>query len=166
MIYRFAVFARFPDASTARAALGELPAMGLGDTKIKLFECGGADCGNGILAGLMNNSTWAESDARRGLSIGVGVGGVLGTAFGFVLFSLLGMSAASGMLLGVVMGSSVGALMSGIVGSGLVNPSLARLVRDLQPGEALVSISSRTAEEHRRATGLLRTGSLDVTTNR
>lgn len=166
MIYRHAAFATFPDRATARAVFAELPRLGLAAAKIKLLDCRCDDCSKGILDGLMCSGTWPESDARRGLLIGVSVGGLVGTAAGGVVFHALAMSTAFGLVFGVFMGVMMGALMSGIVGAGLVNPVLARAVRALEPGQALLSVSSRSSAEHALAVRLLRTGSLAVVSSR
>ena len=166
MGYSYAAFATYPDRETAQAALVELPDFGLGATKIKLFECQSSASQARILDGLMSNCTWAESDGRRGLRIGVGLGASLGFVCGGVVWALLDMSWVSGLICGAFMGTLIGAVMSGIVGAGLVNPRLARTVRALQSGQVLVSISCRTREEHHIAMRLLRTGSLLLETDR
>ena len=89
--------------------------------------------------GLMNNSTWAESDVRRGLTIGVSIGAVLGTSLGCTLFHLLEMPTSIGVLLGGIMGTAVGALMSGIVGAGLVHPKLKQVIKHLEVGQAAIT---------------------------
>ena len=64
------------------------------------------------------------------------------------------------------MGTLIGAVMSGIVGAGLVNPRLATAVRGLQRGQVLVSVSCRTRDEHQIALRLLRTGSVQLDSDR
>ena len=166
MVFRHAAFATFPDRATARATLAELPTLGLANAHAKLLDCRCDDCGKRLMDGLMSNSTWAESDGRRGLLIGVSLGGLVGTASGAGTFAVLGMSVAFGLGFGAFMGVLMGATMSGIVGAGLVNPTLARAVRALEPGQALLSVSSRTAAEHALAVRVLRTGSLAVVSSR
>ncbi len=167
MIYRHAVFARLPDAEAARALQAELPARGLGQTVSKVLVCDGSDGKGGeqILAGLGNNSTWAESDGRRGLRIGLLFGSTLGIGFGYLLFSVLEMAVAMGVVLGGIMGTAIGALMSGIVGAGLVNPRLRRLVLELQDGEALLLVSSHTRDERDRAARLVEPRSVTYVTD-
>ena len=166
MPYSYAAFATFPDRDSAQAALVDLPDFGLGYAKVKLFECQSSASQARILDGLMSNCTWAESDGRRGLRIGVGLGASLGLVCGYFVWTILGMSATSGLICGTFMGTLIGAVMSGIVGAGLVNPRLARAVRTLERGHVLVSISCRTREEHGVAVRLLRTGSLSLETDR
>ena len=76
------------------------------------------------------------------------------------------MSPVVGTFCGFFMGTLIGAIMSGIVGAGLVNPRLARTVLALRTGQVLVSVSCRSKEEHRIALRLLSTGSLQVETDR
>ncbi|MGC6487402.1 MAG: hypothetical protein ACON4Z_07135 [Planctomycetota bacterium] len=166
MGYSYAAFATYPDRDTAQSALVELPEFGLGAVKVKLFECQSSASQARILDGLMSNCTWAESDGRRGLQIGLGLGASLGLVCGGVVWSLLDMSPLSGLICGAFMGTLIGAVMSGIVGAGLVNPRLASTVRALENGQVLVSISCRTQEEHRIALRLLQTGSLLLETDR
>jgi len=166
MNYRHAVFARFADLPAARDALAAVVAAKLDTVKHKLFACNSDGCADGIMAGLMNNSTWAESDARRGLTIGVVLGALLGTSLGGVLFHLLEMPESIGFLLGGIMGTLVGALMSGIVGAGLVNPQLKMILKRLETGQALLTISSRNRDDHDRVTKLLQASSIDLVTNR
>lgn len=166
MGYSYAAFATYPDRDTAHAALTELPEFGLGLAKVKLFECESIASQARILDGLMSNCTWAESDGRRGLQIGLGLGVSAGLVCGYVVWGLLGMSPLSGLICGAFMGALIGVVMSGIVGAGLVNPRLASTVRALQGGQVLVSISCRTLAEHEIALRLLRTGSLLLETDR
>ncbi|MFK7740386.1 MAG: hypothetical protein AB8H80_08675 [Planctomycetota bacterium] len=151
MTYRYAVFARFADESQARSLLDELPQSKLAHVKAREFACRTADCAEGIVAGLMNNSTWAESDGRRGLRIGLVLGAVLGPALGYLLFHLLELPTGIGLLIGGMMGTMTGALMSGIIGAGLVHPNLKQITERLEPGQVLLSISCRSRDEHRRA---------------
>ena len=74
MPYSYAAFATFPDRDSAQAALVDLPDFGLGYAKVKLFECSSKLSQATILDGLMSNGTWAESDGRRGLTIGLVLG--------------------------------------------------------------------------------------------
>ncbi len=164
--FRYAAFATFPDRASAQLALVDLADFGLAQVQVKLFECRGHSSIPGILHALMSNGTWAESDARRGLAIGIGVGSTLGALLGGVVFGQLELPSGFGFGFGAFAGILIGAVMSGIVGAGLVNPRLARTVLALQGGQVLVSISSRSAAEHERAIRLLRTGSLDVETDR
>jgi hypothetical protein len=166
MGYSYAAFATYPDRETAQAALVELPDFGLGYAKVKLFECRSSASRARILDGLMSNCTWAESDGRRGLQIGVGLGATMGLVCGYVTWSLLDMSPRSGLVCGAFMGTLIGAVMSGIVGAGLVNPRLAAAVRGLQRGQVLVSVSCRTRDEHQIALRLLRTGSVQLDSDR
>ncbi|MFT4515510.1 MAG: hypothetical protein ACI89X_003764 [Planctomycetota bacterium] len=166
MTYNYAVFARFPDEATARALLDSLSGSKKARTKSKLFNCTSDRSANGHIAGLMNNSTWAESDVRRGLRIGVSIGALLGTTLGFTIFGVLDMPCSIGVLLGGMMGTGVGALMSGIVGAGLVHPRLKQVIKHLEIGQAAVAISNYTRNEHRRAIELVQHESLEFETNR
>lgn len=166
MAFSYAAFATFPDRATAQMALVDMVDFGLGGAKIKLFECASSASQQTILDGLMSNGTWAESDGRRGIAIGIALGATCGSLCGFLVWGWLGMSSAVGGVCGVFMGTLMGSIISGIVGAGLVNPRLVGTVRALQPGQVLVSVSSRTADEHHMAIRLLRTGSLDVGTDR
>lgn len=166
MAYSYAAFATYPDRATAHSALVDLPDFGLGYVKVKLFECSSSASQATIMDGLMSNGTWAESDGRRGLAIGVGLGASLGALCGALTWSVLEMSPWTGLVCGLFMGTLIGTSMSGIVGAGLVNPRLARTVHALEDGQVLVSISCRTREEHRMALRLLRTGSLQLETDR
>jgi hypothetical protein len=166
MPYSYAAFATFPDRDSAQAALVDMPDFGLGYAKVKLFECSPRLSQATILDGLMSNGTWPESDGRRGLTIGLVLGATLGAACGYVTWGALDMSPSVGLVCGVFMGTLIGAIMSGIVGAGLVNPRLARTVLALRSGQVLVSISCRTQDEHRMALRLLRPGSLQVETDR
>ncbi|MFT6081363.1 MAG: hypothetical protein ACJAYX_001939 [Planctomycetota bacterium] len=166
MTYKYAVFARLPDKATARTLLDTLDGSQQARTKSKLFACTSDRSANGHIAGLMNNSTWAESDVRRGLAIGISIGAVLGTALGFTLFSLLEMPASIGLLLGGMMGTGIGTLMSGIVGAGLVHPRLKQVIKHLELGQAAVAISNYTRNEHQRAIELVQPKSLEFETNR
>ncbi|MCR9246816.1 MAG: hypothetical protein NXI31_17420 [bacterium] len=184
MAYKYAVFATFADRAAAQAALDGLVDEPTLDLSTRLYDrpardCagqGGADDGRpgdrgdaefvaGVLAGLMNNCTRAESDVRRGVRIGIGVGATLGTGFGYLLSRLLEFEPGFGLLLGVVMGTTVGALMSGIVGAGLVNPRLERAIRELQPGQALASVSTRRREDHERVGRALQPGCIAFATD-
>ena len=162
MTYRYAVFARFPDGSKARSFRDTLPDAKLTNVKTRLFDCENEGCADGIIAGLMNNSSWAESDARRGLTIGIALGAVLGPTLGYLLFYLLDLPISIGVVLGGMMGTMIGALMSGIIGAGLVHPKLKRILQQLEPGQALLSISCRSRDEHDRAMRLLRGDCLEV----
>lgn len=166
MAYCYAAFATFPDRDTAHSALVDLPDFGLGYVKVKLFECCSQDSQSTILEGLMSNGTWAESDGRRGLAIGLGLGGTVGAIAGCLVWSILEMSTLHGLVFGAFMGLLFGAVVSGIVGAGLVNPRLARTVHALENGQVLVSVSCKTREEHQMALRLLRTGSLQLETDR
>ena len=166
MAYSYAAFATFPDRETAQTALVDLPDFGLGYVKVKLFECRSRDSQATILDGLMSNGTWAESDGRRGLTIGLGLGGSVGAVAGCLVWSVLEMSAWNGLMFGTFMGLLFGAVVSGIVGAGLVNPRLVRTVHALEDGQVLVSVSCRTRDEHAMAMRLLRTGCLQLETDR
>jgi len=166
MPYSYAAFATFPDRDSAQAALVDLPDFGLGYAKVKLFECSPKLSQATILDGLMSNGTWAESDGRRGLTIGLVLGASLGAVCGSIVWGALDMSPVVGTFCGFFMGTLIGAIMSGIVGAGLVNPRLARTVLALRTGQVLVSVSCRSKEEHRIALRLLSTGSLQVETDR
>ena len=166
MTYKYAVFARLPDEATARMLLDTLGATRKARTKSKLFACTSDRSANGHIAGLMNNSTWAESDVRRGLTIGVSIGAVLGTTLGYTLFHILEMPASIGILLGGIMGTGVGTLMSGIVGAGLVHPRLKQVIKHLEIGQAAVAISNYTRNEHQRAIELVQPKSVEFETNR
>ena len=166
MVYKYAVFAIFPDRVSAQAAIVDLPEFGLGGVVVKLFEFSAQMSRATMLEGLKSNGTWAESDVRRGLKIGLGLGTVLGAVGGAVVWSVLDMSCFVGAVCGTVMGALIGSVTSGIVGSGLVNPRLARTLGELDAGQVLVSVSSRSVQEHERAVRLLRTGSLCVVSDR
>lgn len=166
MGYRYAAFATYPDRDTAQSAIVELSDFGLGAAKVKLFECRRAASRATILDGLMSNCTWAESDGRRGLRIGVGLGASLGALCGVAVWTALEMRALSGLVCGTFMGTLIGAVMSGIVGAGLVNPQLAQAVRALEIGQVLVSISCQSRAEHHIALRLLRPGSLALADDR
>lgn len=166
MTYKFAVFARLSDAATARTLLSTLDESKKARTKYKLFTCTDDHSANRHLASLMNNATWAESDVRRGLAIGISLGAVLGTAMGYTLFSILEMPESIGVLLGGIMGTGVGSLMSGIVGAGLVHPRLKQVINHLEIGQAAVAVSNYSRDEHRRAVDLLQAESLEFETNR
>ena len=166
MTYKYAVFARLPDEATARALLDNLAVGKSSRTKSKLFNCTSDRSANGHIAGLMNNSTWAESDVRRGLSIGISIGALLGTTLGYTVFTLLEMPSSIGILLGCIMGTGVGTLMSGIVGAGLVHPKLKQVIKHLQIGQAAVTISNYTRNEHQRAIDLVQPKSVEFETNR
>lgn len=166
MTYKYAVFARLSDEATARTLLLTLDETNSAKTKYKLFPCTDDRSANGHLAGLMNNATWAESDVRRGLAIGVSLGAVLGTAMGYTIFSILEMPTTIGILLGGMMGTAVGALMSGIVGAGLVHPRLKQVINHLEVGQAAVAVSNYSREQHQRAIDLLQAESLEFETNR
>jgi len=166
MTYSYAAFATFPDRGSAQMAVVDLPEFGLRYAKVKLFECASPGAPDTILDGLMSNGTWAESDGRRGLTIGVGLGGSVGAIAGVLVWSVFEMSPWSGLMFGAFMGLLFGAVVSGIIGAGLVNPRLARTVQALQVGQVLVSVSCHTREEHELLVRLLRTGSLTVETDR
>jgi len=164
MIYRHAVFARFEDQAAAQQAL-ERVTSGASSGNSKVLPCNQQACSEQILSGLMSNSTWAESDGRRGLLIGLVLGTLLGAIMGYVLFSILEMPVMFGLVLGTAMGSLVGALMSGIVGAGLVNPRLKTVVRNLEVGQAVMTASFRSRAERERAIALVQDQSLEVTAN-
>ena len=166
MTYKYAVFARLPDEATARTLLSTLAEPKQTRSKFKLFDCTNDRSANKHIAGLMNNSTWAESDVRRGLMIGVSIGAVLGTTLGFTLFHMLEMLTSIGVLLGGIMGTAVGALMSGIVGAGLVHPKLKQVIKHLELGQSAITVSSYTRDAHRRAIELVQPKSLEFETNR
>jgi|GEM_PF-3080654 len=166
MGYSYAAFATYPDRASAQSALVELPDFGLAAAKVKLFECRSRASLTTILDGLMSNCTWAESDGRRGLIIGLSLGLSLGLVCGYVIWTLLDMSGVNGLICGGFMGTLIGAVMSGIVGAGLVNPRLARTVCALEDGQVLVSVSCRTRAEYDIALRLMRTGSLRMESNR
>ncbi len=166
MTYKYAVFARLPDEATARMLLDTLSKPNSAKTKSKLFACTSDRSANGHIAGLMNNSTWAESDVRRGLTIGVSLGAALGTTLGFTLFYNLEMPTNIGILLGGIMGTGIGTLMSGIVGAGLVHPQLKQVIKHLEIGQATVSISNYARSEHQRAIDLVQPKSVEFETNR
>lgn len=183
MAYKFAAFATFTDRAAAQAALDALATESGLDVRSKLYDRPAGDRGRdgaghtgpqaddhgefvtAVLGGLMNNSTRAESDIRRGVRIGIGVGATLGSGFGYLLSRLLEFQPGFGLLLGFAMGTTVGALMSGIVGAGLVNPRLAHAIRALQPGQALVSVSTRRRADHERACRVLRPASVALATD-
>ena len=153
-------------SSTAQLALADLPDFGLASVKVKLFTCSSPESVSGMIDALMSNGTWAESDVRRGLIIGISIGAPLGAVMGHVMFRVLGMPVVFGTVFGVFAGVLIGAVISGIVGAGLVNPRLARTVRALRRGQVLVSISSRSPTERDRVLLLLRTGSIALETDR
>lgn len=166
MTYKYAVFARLPDEATARNLLSSLDSPKEARTKSKVFQCTDDRSANGHIAGLMNNSTWAESDVRRGLTIGISIGSVLGTTLGYTIFSLLEMPHGFGLFLGGLMGTAVGALMSGIVGAGLVHPRLKQVIKHMEIGQAAITISNYSREEHHKAIALVQPASLEFETNR
>jgi len=166
MTYKYAVFARVADEATARTLLDTLDEGNTERTKYKLFPCADDRSANGHLASLMNNATWAESDVRRGLTIGVTLGAVLGTTMGYTIFNILEMPTTIGILLGGIMGTAVGTLMSGIVGAGLVHPRLKQIINHLEIGQAAVAVSNYSRNEHQRAIALLQAESLEFETNR
>lgn len=163
MIYRHAVFARFRDEASARQALERVTPGASSSSKV--LACNESACAEQILSGLMSNSTWAESDGRRGLLIGLVLGTLLGAGMGYTLFSILEMRVVFGLVLGTAMGSLVGALMSGIVGAGLVNPRLKAIVRNLEVGQAVMTASYRSRAECDRAIQMVQEQSLEVTAN-
>ena len=166
MTYKYAVFARLPDEATARMLLETLSKSNSAQTKSKLFACSSDRSANGHITGLMNNSTWAESDVRRGLTIGICLGAALGTTLGFILFYNLEMPTNIGILLAGIMGTAIGALMSGIVGAGLVHPQLKQVIKHLEISQATLSISNYSHSEHQRAIDLVQPKSLEFETNR
>jgi hypothetical protein len=166
MTYKYAVFARLPDTATARSLLSTLDESNNSQTKYKLFACIDDRSANRHLASLMNNATWAESDVRRGLAIGISLGAVLGTSMGYTLFRILEMPTSIGVFLGGIMGTAVGSLMSGIVGAGLVHPRLKQVINHLEVGQAAVAVSNYSRNEHLRAVELLQTQSLEIEKNR
>ena len=71
-----------------------------------------------------------------------------------------------GVVLGGMMGTLIGALMSGIVGAGLVHPRLKQVVNHLEIGQSVVTICSRDRDEHDRAMHAVQHDSLEVVSNR
>ena len=166
MPHYFAAFATFPDRATADRAVADLPQMGLRTAVIKRFEFSERTSKATIIDGLMSNGSWAESDVRRGLQIGIGIGAPLGAVSGAAVCTVLELSGLMGFVCGALMGTLIGATTSGIVGAGLVNPRLLRAVEALEPGQVLVSVSCRSEGAHRMAVRLLQTGSLSVSVDR
>ena len=71
-----------------------------------------------------------------------------------------------GLLLGGIMGTAVGALMSGIVGAGLVHPRLKQVLNHMEIGQATITVSNYSRDEHDRAIELVKQSSVELETNR
>jgi hypothetical protein len=110
------VFAQFPDRDAAKAALDDLSGTGVRPSRCQIVL-------HGANAGLNNERPIAETHARGGFTLGVGLGLFLGAVMGFLVsgpLHLFEVSIAMGIATGAVLGAVIG-FIGGIL-SGAMNP--------------------------------------------
>jgi hypothetical protein len=131
----FVRYALFHDLAEAQAALKEIESATTPDEKVILsiheqkLPLQGGDLRH------------AETDARRGLKIGLLTGAVAGLIFGLVLAALnvLHISYIGAALFGLVIGTMIGGLSAGLYSTGLTSVTLAQLTKLWRSGNVLVT---------------------------
>jgi hypothetical protein len=136
----YVIYALFQEPGAAETALHDLSMAELPKDSYKLFV---------HKKGFDADPRASESDGRKGLAIGVGVGALAGALFGWLLcgpFGFWRLSVTSAICFGVFLGIICGVLGGGIYGSGLLHRNLQRLVHMLGPGQTLVTAEMETPE--------------------
>ena len=136
----YVIYALFQVPGTAEAALQDLEVSDSPKSDYKVFVHKDK---------LSQDLRASETDGRKGLAIGVGIGALVGAIFGFLLcvpLHLLKLPAEAGIGLGLFLGVICGALGGGIYGSGLLHSNLQRLVKVFKTGQTLVTAELETAE--------------------
>jgi hypothetical protein len=140
----YVIYALFQVPGTAETALQDLSLADIPKNDYKVF----------VHKKKLNEDLRAsETDGKKGLALGVGIGAVVGALFAWVLcvpLHLFKLPSESALGLGLFLGVICGALGGGIYGSGLLHHSLQRLVSVFQPGQTLVTAEIETPESRDR----------------
>ena len=131
----FVRYALFHDLAEAQAALEDIEAATVPGEKVVL------SVHQERLPPQGGDLSHVETDGRRGLKIGLLVGGLSGLAFGLVLavMNILHTTYVGGALFGMVLGMLIGGLSAGLYGSGLTALSLAQLTKLWRSGNVLIT---------------------------
>lgn len=147
------LFARFPDGETARSALEAVRGAGVdADTQVHEPAHGAVPLEASVVA-----RTFAETDGRHGVLVGLSTG-VLGGALVGGILSTAGILAPTlpvAVGFGALTGALVGVLMSGLFGIGLLDRRLSLLIEGLRSGEVIVTFTVADAAGERRLQRLL-----------
>lgn len=132
-------FARFADSNQAEVTVRALRERPAGDAEVLAHF--GATSDTEFEQVVQHSGEFAQTDLRHALVVGSITGTLSGAALGIVLslFDLLP-SIALGMGLGALMGFLVGLVMMPILGSGLMDRRLQRLVKGLRAGEVVLTV--------------------------
>lgn len=136
----YVIYALFQVPGVAEAALDEISRAELPTGSYKVFV---------YKKGITQDLRASESDSRKGLAIGLGVGAVAGALFGWLLCGPLGLlpvPAPSAIGFGMFLGIVCGLLGGGIYGTGLLHRNLQLLVNAFRPGQTLVTAEMETPE--------------------
>jgi hypothetical protein len=148
-------FARFPNHEQAELGMQRVREAGLGAIEFVVHEPG--EGRSDFDQEVKQSSSVAETDLRRSLMIGLGLGLTVGAGFGIFLAAIgvIPGGLLSGAVVGAATGLLVGLLMA-VVGSGLMDRRLERVSRNLQPGEVIVTAECEDSPTAERVERLLR----------
>ena len=136
----YVIYALFQVPGTAETALQDLSDAAIPKNDYKVFV---------HKKKITEDLRASETDGRKGLAIGVGIGILGGAVFGWLLcvpLGLLKLPAAAAIGLGMFLGIICGALGGGIYGQGLLHSKLQRLFSAFQPGQTVVTAEIETPE--------------------
>ena len=136
----YVIYALFQVPGEAETALQDLSRSGLPQNDYKVIVH------KDKLTGDLSAS---ESDGRKGLAIGVGMGAVVGALLGWLICGPLGLfrlPIESAIGFGLFLGIVCGALGGGIFGAGLLHQKLQKLAKRFRPGQTLVTAEMETPE--------------------
>lgn len=134
---RHMIYALFQDAGEAEAALQDIESAGLSKEQVHVA----------VHRGPLRDDdmSYAESDAFRGLLIGLLCGVVGGALIGLLLagpLHILPLSWLTSIGLGILGGTVLGGLAGLLYGAGLPDNKLQRLHRQMHPGQVLLAVEA------------------------
>jgi hypothetical protein len=158
------VFAKFSSSEAADAAIAELAAAAPATVAeavggaVQVFKHRPAESPGQLAEAVQHSDNIAATDARHGVVAGLVTGGLVGAALGAAAgwFDLVPVNALAAAVLGACLGGAMGVLASGMIGAGLPDRSLARLTRDLQPSDVVITVEAPDRQARRQVINILR----------